>query len=88
MIEVVAAAEWDAVVPADAYLRREYAESALLLDPGELLLLHAEGTVFPCIVREWEGARDVTGLYGFGGPVGDAAFYEAYDEWCRERGVV
>ncbi|HTS74187.1 MAG TPA: GNAT family N-acetyltransferase [Gaiellaceae bacterium] len=88
MIEEVPAHEWDSLVPDDAYLKREYAETALLLDPGELVLLHAEGTVFPCIVREWQGVPDVTGLYGFGGPVGDAAFYGAYEEWCRERGVV
>ena len=88
MIEEVAAGDWDAVVPEDAYLWREYAETAALLDPGELLLLHAEGTVFPCIVRELDGARDVTGLYGFGGPVGNERFYNAYDEWSRERGIV
>jgi hypothetical protein len=88
VIEEVALQEWDALVPDDAYLSREYAETALLLDPGELVLLHAEGTVFPCIVRELDGIRDVTGLYGFGGPVGDAAFYDAYEDWCRERGAV
>ena len=88
MIEEVARADWEALVPDDAYLSREYAETALLLDPGELLLLHAEGTVFPCIVREWEGARDVTGLYGFGGPVGGSGFYDAYEDWCREREIV
>ena len=88
MIEEVAPAEWDAVAPHDAYLSREYAESAVLLDPGELVLLHAEGTVFPCVVRELDGVRDVTGLYGFGGPVGDERFYAAYEDWCRERGIV
>ena len=73
----------------DAYLRREYAETAVTLDPGELALLHAERTVFPCIVRELEGVRDVTGLYGFGGPVGESPhFYELYEDWCRERGIV
>ena len=80
-LEEVAPRDWDAVVPADAYLSREYAETAALLDPGELVLLHDEGTVFPCIVREAEGARDVTGLYGFGGPVGDSPrFYEVYED--------
>ncbi len=87
-LEEVAPGDWDAAVPDDTYLSREYAETALLLDPGELLLLHAEGTVFPCIVRELDGTRDVTGLYGFGGPVGDERFYEAYEDWSRERGIV
>ena len=59
-----------------------------MLDPGRPAFLHAEGTVFPCIVREWGDARDVTGPYGFGGPVGEAAFYDAYEAWCREQGVV
>jgi serine/alanine adding enzyme len=87
-LEEVAPGDWGALVPEDAYLSREYAETALLLEPGELLLLHAEGTVFPCIVRELDGTRDVTGLYGFGGPVGDERFYAAYEDWCRERGIV
>ena len=30
--------------------------------------------------------RDVAGPYGFGGPVGEAAFYDAYEAWCREQG--
>ena len=59
-----------------------------MLDPGRPAFLHAEGTVFPCIVREWGDARDVAGPYGFGGPVGEAAFYDAYEAWCREQGVV
>jgi serine/alanine adding enzyme len=59
-----------------------------VLDAGRPVFLHAEGTVFPCIVREWEGARDVAGPYGFGGPVGEPRFYEAYEAWCREQGVV
>jgi hypothetical protein len=88
VIEEVAPGDWDALVPDDAYLSRGYAETAVLLDPGELLLLHSEGTVFPCIVRELDGTRDVTGLYGFGGPVGDERFYDAYDDWCREREIV
>ncbi len=88
-LEEVAPGDWDAAVPDDTYLSREYAETAALLDPGELLLLHAEGTVFPCIVRELDGTHDVTGLYGFGGPVGDSPrFYELYEDWCRERGLV
>ena len=87
-LEEVAPGDWDAAVPDDPYLCREYAETAVVLDPGELVLLHAEGTVFPCIVRGLDGARDVTGLYGFGGPVGNERFYDAYEDWCRERAVV
>jgi hypothetical protein len=87
-LEEVASRDWDAAVPDDAYLSREYAETALLLDPGELVLLHAEGTVFPCIVRELDGVRDATGLYGFGGPVGNERFYARYEDWCRERELV
>jgi serine/alanine adding enzyme len=88
VIEEVAADDWDALVPGDAYLWREYGETAALLDPGELVLLHAEGTVFPCVVRELDGVRDVTGLYGFGGPVGNERFYDAYEDWCRDREIV
>jgi serine/alanine adding enzyme len=88
VIEEVAAGDWDALVPEDAYLWREYGETTALLDPGELALLHAEGTVFPCIVRELDGVRDVAGLYGFGGPVGNERFYDAYEDWCREKEIV
>jgi len=92
VIEEVAPEDWDALLAElaldDTYLRRKYVETAAVLDPGRMALLHADGTVFPCIVREWEDVHDVTGPYGFGGPVGDAAFYDAYEEWCREQGVV
>ena len=71
MIEEVAAGDWDALLAElgcdDAYLRREYVETAAVLDPGRPVLLHTDGTVFPCIVRELDGTRDVTGVYGFGG---------------------
>jgi hypothetical protein len=92
-LEEIAPADWNGLLAEldydDSYLRREYAESAVVLDPGELVLLHAEGAVFPCIVRELGETRDVTGLYGFGGPVGESPrFYELYEDWCRERGIV
>ena len=92
-LEEVAPADWNGLLAElgydDAYLRREYAESAVALDPGELVLLHAEGAVFPCIVRPFDERRDVTGLYGFGGPVGKSPrFHELYEDWCRERGIV
>jgi len=59
-----------------------------VLDPGRVVFLQGGRTVFPCIVREWGDAHDVTGAYGFGGPVGEPDFYEAYEGWCREQGVV
>ena len=92
MIEEVAPEDWDGLLAElecdDAYVRREYVETAAVLDPGRPAFLHAEGTVFPCIVRELDGTRDVTGPYGFGGPVGDGGFYDAYEGWCRENGIV
>jgi serine/alanine adding enzyme len=92
VIEEVAPEDWDGLLGelgcADAYLRREYVETAAVLDPGRPVLLRAESTVFPCIVRELDGTRDVTGPYGFGGPVGNSSFYEPYEAWCREHGIV
>jgi Acetyltransferase (GNAT) domain len=92
-LEEVAPGDWNELLAElghdDGYLRREYAQSAVLLDPGELVLLHADGTVFPCVVRERGETRDVTGTYGFGGPVGESPrFYELYEQWCRERAIV
>jgi hypothetical protein len=90
----VAAGEWNALLARlgtdDVYLRREYVESAAVLEPGRPTFLHAEDTVFPCILRDFEGHADVTTPYGYGGPVGEPAeaFYDAYAGWCRERGVV
>jgi serine/alanine adding enzyme len=92
VIEEVAPEDWDALLAElgydDAYLRREYVETSAVLDPGRPMLLRLEGSVFPCIVRELDGVRDVTGAYGFGGPVGNAAFYDPYEDWCRENGIV
>ena len=92
MIEEVAPDDWDGLVADlgydDAYLRREYVETSAVLDPGRPTFLRAETTVFPCIVRELDGTRDVTGPYGFGGPVGNSSFYEPYEAWCREHGIV
>jgi serine/alanine adding enzyme len=90
----VDAGEWDALLArlglSDVYLSRAYLESASLLDPGTATFLHAERTVFACIARELERGVDVTTPYGYGGPVGAPAdaFYDAYESWCRERGVV
>jgi hypothetical protein len=95
-MEEIAPGEWDALLARlgldDVYLRREYVESACLIEPGTPTFLYEAGTVFPCILRPVQGRFDVTTPYGYGGPVsGDAdagAFYSAYERWCRERGVV
>jgi serine/alanine adding enzyme len=89
-------AEWDALLARlgveDVYLRREYVESACTIEPGTPTFLSEGDAVFPCILRQFRGAFDVTTPYGYGGPVAMAedaqAFYGAYQEWCRERGVV
>ena len=97
MIEEVAPERWDELLAdlgvADVYLQRAYVEASCHLDPGRPVLLHAGGVVFAAIVREVEGTGtlDVTTPYGYGGPVGpgDAqAFYDAYDAWAHDRGVV
>jgi hypothetical protein len=72
----------------DAYYRRAYVESACVLEPGEPLLLEHDGTLFAAI-RRHEPADLIT-PYGYGGPAGGdlAAFWPAYDAWCREQGIV
>ena len=90
----VPAGEWDALLVelgcADAYLLRAYVEASCVIEPGEPVLLEHDGVVMACIVRAVPGgdAHDVITPYGYGGPVGDGAFDEAYDGWCRERGVI
>ena len=90
---------WDPLLErlglADAYLLRGYLESAAVLDPGRPVLLHFAGdrgdVVFACLVRDVpgvDGRVDVTTPYGYGGPVGEGDFLEAYEAWCGERGVV
>src|SRR5204863_7218755 len=92
VIEEVTPDDWDGLVADlgydDAYLRREYVETSAVLDPGRPTFLRADGEVFPFIVRELDGTRDVTGPYCFGGPVGNSSFYEPYEAWCREHGIV
>ena len=80
----VAPAEWDGL-ELDAYYRRPYVESAALLDGGRPFLLEHEGAFFAGIERE--GPRDVISPYGYGGPTG-LGFWEPYEDWARERGVV
>ncbi len=77
--------EWDAL-ELDAYYRRPYVESAALLDQGRPFLLEHKGVVFAGIERD-EPARDVITPYGYGGPTGDG-FWDAYEDWAREHGVV
>jgi serine/alanine adding enzyme len=84
---------------ADAYLLSEYVESANVLEQGRPTFLHLGGdggaVVFACLVREIDGGGlDVTTPYGYGGPVATGErppvthFYELYDRWCVERGIV
>jgi hypothetical protein len=93
----VAAADWNALLArlglTDVYLTREYVESACLLEPGEPVFLTDEDVVFPLILRAFETRADVVTPYGYGGPVAaDPAaagkFYDAYEDWCRGRGVI
>ena len=69
----------------DVYLTREYVEAACLLEPGRPLFLSTGEAVLAAILRE--DPTDVVTPYGYGGPVG-AGFWEPYDDWCRENGVV
>jgi serine/alanine adding enzyme len=93
----VAPGDWNALLArlglTDVYLTREYVESACALEPGDPVFLADAEVVFPLILREAEGRRDVVTPYGYGGPVARdgaaaGAFYGAYEEWCRDRGVV
>jgi serine/alanine adding enzyme len=77
---------WDAL-QLDAYYRRPYVEAAALLDRGRPFLLEHDGAVFAGIERD--EPRDVVTPYGYGGPVGgDGTFWDAYEDWARERGIV
>jgi serine/alanine adding enzyme len=100
----VEAGDWNELLGelgcADAYLLREYVEGANVLEQGRPAFLHLRDSggdvVFACLVREIPGGggRDVTTPYGYGGPVAAgeqppvARFYELYDGWCAEQGIV
>ena len=99
----VAPNEWDDLLDRigvrDVYFRRAYLESAELLGQGRPAYLHFEAAdaqvVFPVLVRDApDGYADVGTPMGYGGPVGSgdvpasAAFFDAYDAWCRENRVV
>ena len=77
-------ADWDAL-ELDAYYRRPYVEASALLDKGRPFLLEHDGARFAGIERD--EPRDVVTPYGYGGPTADG-FWDAYEEWARERGVV
>lgn len=77
-------AAWNAL-ELDAYYRRPYVEAAALLDRGRPFLLEHEGAYFAGIERD--EPRDVVTPYGYGGPTADG-FWDAYEEWARERGAV
>jgi serine/alanine adding enzyme len=83
-VREVAPAEWDGL-ELDAYYRRPYVESAAVLDGGRPFLLEHDGAFFAGIERE--GPRDVISPYGYGGPT-KPGFWDAYEDWARERGVV
>lgn len=59
-----------------------------MLEPGEPVLLEHDGAAFALIRRS--DPVDAITPYGYGGPVGRGVpgFWRAYDEWCREQGVV
>jgi len=75
---------WDAL-ELDAYYRRPYVEAAALLDRGRPFLLEHDGAYFAGIERD--EPLDVVTPYGYGGPTADG-FWDAYEEWARERGAV
>ncbi|MBD0349109.1 MAG: GNAT family N-acetyltransferase [Thermoleophilia bacterium] len=84
-------AVWDGLLAelgyTDAYLRRSYVESTCVLERGRPVLLEHDGAAFACVVRD--EPPDVVTPYGYGGPVGAAAaFWPAYEAWCRGSGVV
>ena len=76
------------------YLPREYVEASALLDAGRPLFLHApsETVAFAAILRE--EPADVTTPVRLRRPASPqegaelGGFWERYDAWCRERGVV
>jgi len=85
----------------DVYLARGYVHAAAIQEAGRpTLLLHGDaddGIVFPVVVRRISGvsgSTDVITPHGYGGPLSVGAsppwdsFHEAYERWCRARGVV
>jgi hypothetical protein len=94
---------WDGLLErlgcADAYYLRPFVESAALLDGARTTYLHLAGeggdVVFPCLLREIDGGGcDAATPIGYGGPLRAGLsppvdrFYELYEDWCAESGVV
>ena len=83
----VSPGEWEAALgDADAYFRRDYVEAAALLEErSEPVFLEHDGVRLALIVR----GSDATSPTGYGGPLGESStFGRAYEDWCRERGIV
>jgi serine/alanine adding enzyme len=99
-IREVTPATWDALLAErglrDIYFLRNYVEASCLIEAGRPVYLHASGekgdVVFACILRD--EPPDVTTPYGYGGPVPLGSeppvdrFWQLYEAWCRERGVI
>jgi serine/alanine adding enzyme len=99
-IREVTPATWDALLAErglrDIYFLSDYVEASCIIDAGRPVYLHASGekgdVVFACILRD--APPDVTTPYGYGGPVPLGSeppverFWQLYEAWCRERGVI
>ena len=77
----------------DVYFRSDYAEIAAVVEHGDAQVLEHDGVIFPVVVREAAGVRDVTNPYGYGGALAPddesgQRFYDWYRRWCAENGIV
>ena len=96
----VGAERWDDTLRAagmtDVYLARGYVAASAALSGAEPVLLRLAGdggdVFFAALLRS--DPADVVTPYGYGGPAATgedpplSAFPEAYERWCRGRGVV
>lgn len=102
-LEEVTPEDWDDLLGrtgvGDVYFRAAYLDSASLLGQGRPSYLHLPGpagdVLFPVLVRGAPGGlSDVGTPMGYGGPVATgkappvAEFFDAYEQWCAENGVV
>jgi len=99
-IREVTPGNWDGLLAErglrDVYFLRDYVEASCLIEAGRPVYLHASGekgdVVFACILRD--EPPDVTTPYGYGGPVPLGSeppvdrFWQMYEAWCHERGVI
>jgi GNAT acetyltransferase-like protein len=79
----------------DSYLLASYLQASAAAEGGRPAFLEHGGVVLACLVRDVQaGGCDVTTPYGYGGPVAAVPgapvdrFWEAYESWCAENGVV